>query len=572
MRKPVRSWLTVVAVAAAVATPIALSSGAVTQASTSAKAHHAATAAYKRGAFKAWAGNHYPVHAHINCAYSSASCTEVGNSKSVFGYYVGHDEPSVLFNSNAAGSGNHVRYNLILPKDPANTNVNVPNKSFAFELSGAEWLGMAMCDSQSFPEQVSTCPPNSDNNVKNPAVTPVHVGQAYTELQFYPPGWVQWPTWQVAVGASSCNPTMWCAALNIDSLSLNPVTGQANNPGCLARTGEEYVNFAFVTKNGHSTGPANPLDATTAGTFTPSSKDLFMNSGDHIQATMADTPNGLKVTLADKTTGQTGTMTASKANGFAQIKFDPNGTSCTAIPYDFHPMYSTSSTKTRVTWAAGSYNVAFDTEIGHFQFCTGPYKIPATEFGIDSNGNPTVCPSPDNEGRGASQSPADSDDVFCFPGGPTYKVAGCTFTNSGWDGASYQRLWPNGNKKIHPTPFQFTSPLTGTNYTKQYSQIGFETDLPATESTCNGSTGVGCTLIPTTDQGQPAQFYPFYSTTKVGGHCYWQFGNDIPGMISNFGQNGQYGTLLQQSYTQQGGASAEFYNDFRNIIPNPCPQ
>jgi hypothetical protein len=39
---------------------------------------------------------------------------------------------------------------------------------------------------------------------------------------------------------------------------------------------------------------------------------------------------------------------------------------------------------------------------------------------------------------------------------------------------------------------------------------------------------------------------------------------------SNFGQNGQYGTLLQQSYTQQGGASAEFYNDFRNIIPNPC--
>ena len=64
MRKPVRSWLTVVAVAAAVATPIALSSGAVTQASTSAKTHHTAAAAqkasalaaFKRGAFKAWAG------------------------------------------------------------------------------------------------------------------------------------------------------------------------------------------------------------------------------------------------------------------------------------------------------------------------------------------------------------------------------------------------------------------------------------------------------------------------------------------------------------------------------------
>ena len=91
-------------------------------------------------------------------------------------------------------------------------------------------------------------------------------------------------------------------------------------------------------------------------------------------------------------------MTASKANGFGQVKFDPNGSSCTAIPYNFHPMYSTSSTSTRVTWAAGSYNVAFDTEIGHFQFCDGPYKIPATQFGLDAKGNPTVCPADDTEG------------------------------------------------------------------------------------------------------------------------------------------------------------------------------
>jgi hypothetical protein len=52
----------------------------------------------------------------------------------------------------------------------------------------------------------------------------------------------------------------------------------------------------------------------------------------------ADTPNGLKVTINDLSTGQSGFMTASKANGFAQVKYDPNGTSCTAIPYNFHPM------------------------------------------------------------------------------------------------------------------------------------------------------------------------------------------------------------------------------------------
>ena len=64
------------------------------------------------------------------------------------------------------------------------------------------------------------------------------------------------------------------------------MTGQLNNSACLNTVGEESVNFAFITKNGRSTGPANPVDATTAGTYTPNkSKDLFMNSGDHLQVT-----------------------------------------------------------------------------------------------------------------------------------------------------------------------------------------------------------------------------------------------------------------------------------------------
>jgi NAD(P)-dependent dehydrogenase (short-subunit alcohol dehydrogenase family) len=58
-------------------------------------------------------------------------------------------------------------------------------------------------------------------------------------------------------------------------------------------------------------------------------------------------------------------MTASAGNGFGQIQAAPTGTSCTEIPSDFHPMYSTSSPQTRVPWAAHSYNVAFDEEIGH---------------------------------------------------------------------------------------------------------------------------------------------------------------------------------------------------------------
>src|SRR5436853_4364926 len=42
-----------------------------------------------------------------------------------------------------------------------------------------------------------------------------HPGMAFMEMQFYPPGWVSWPS------GNSCDATRWCAALNIDSLNEN---------------------------------------------------------------------------------------------------------------------------------------------------------------------------------------------------------------------------------------------------------------------------------------------------------------------------------------------------------------
>ena len=134
-------------------------------------------------------------------------------------------------------------------------------------------------------------------------------------------------------------------------------------------------------------------------------------------------------------------------------------------------------------------------------------------------------------------------------------------------------MWPDGNTKLHPTPLQFSSPETGPNYNVQYQHPAFETDLPAIESNCDPVSGAGCTLIPQTDQGQPAAFYPFYTTSRTAGGCVWEFGNNIPGEISNFGQNAQYGTLLAQNYTQPGGSSQAFIQDFQNILGNnPCPQ
>ena len=518
----------------------------------------------------------YGAPASINCEYS-ALCAEVADSASVFGAdeYVGHDEPSLVFYSDVPGSGNSPSYSLRLPRDPSPNNPTKPGKSYQFELNGSFWFGMALCATESYPEQVSTCTPDSDSNILDPSASPNHAGTGFVELQFYPPGWVPWPTWQVAIGASACDPTKWCAAMNIFSLAEDPVAGTFLNSTCAAKTGIEYVNFAFITKNGRTTAPPNPVESTTA-TFTPdASRDLFMNSGDRLTVTMHDTPNGLQAVIEDLTTGQSGSMTASAANGFGQVQYDPTGTSCVNQPYDFHPMYSTSSPQTRVIWAAHTYNVGFSDEIGHFENCTGPNPIPATPFGVDAQGNPIACPTGNNEGFGANLSPTDGDDNFCFPASEALRIhiAGCTDTNTGFDSLDYQPVWPDGNRGLHPEPIRFSSPQIGSIGTL-YSQVAFEANLPRLQGGVCRATGTGCNLIPITDKGTPAAFYPFFSTLGGQGQstCEWAFGNDLPSASSDFGKNAQYGTVFGSNYLifGGGGAAHELFNNFRQIITNPC--
>jgi len=100
-----------------------------------------------------------------------------------------------------------------------------------------------------------------------------------------------------------------------------------------------------------------------------------------------------------------------------------------------------------------------------------------------------------------------------------------------------------------------------------YDRVAFETDLPRIESTCDRSTGTGCTLLPA-----GATFYPFYSTVAGGLGCIWQLGGaNIPGTRDTFGQLNQYGTLLSLTYTAAGGGTVQRFNDFRQILPqNPC--
>jgi hypothetical protein len=495
----------------------------------------------------------------FSCHSGNFLCTEVSDPEMVFHQeYVGHDEPSLLFYSQHPGSGNRMQYKGILPKEPPSQYI--PGRSYSFMNYIAFWYGMAMCDTQSYPLTVKICVPDSDKNISKPG-SPYHPGAAYMELQFYPPGYVQ------QFAGSSCSARKWCVALTIDSLSENPVTGKLLNTDCQNKIlgGLEYVNFAYLTHSGKPQGPPNPVQFDAVKSGKPDlNKVLTLNQGDHYTVQMHDTAHGLQTTVVDTTTGERGTMTASAANGFGQVKFAPakNG-GCRNIPYDFHPMYSTSNPKTTVPWAAATYNVAIDNENGHFDFCDH-----ATSFGGS-------CKT--TEGSKSDREPTDEDDVGCFNGGDStlVRVSGCEGTNTGFDGTSYKLDWPNGDTAMRPTPTIYTSPTTGTGYDVQYSQLAFNTDLPRIEfETCNRETAQGCPIIPITDDGRPADFYPYYTSGHALGGCAFTIGQHVPGWSTNdYHRNGEYGGILKVAYTSLGGQTVYRYNDFQSILPNnPCPQ
>jgi hypothetical protein len=482
------------------------------------------------------------------------------------GEYVGHDEPSLIFYSKKKGSGSSAFYTVKLPKEPpTQPKQDGTGGVYNFQLHPAFWFGMALCDTQSAPNPDinSTCEPGSDNNIfestdpKAKDYIGKHPGTAFLELQFYPPGWIDSPQLLSA--------TNWFAALNIDSFSFNMNKVQDNNNDCLNLVGEEPVNFAVITKNGVPITPANPLGIPFGHSNFSLANVLVMSGGDTIQVGIFDTPNGLRVTLTDVTTGQSGSMVAGIDEGFGQVNFQPSASTCSVTPYAFHPMYSSSSEQTRIVWAVHTYNIAVSDEIGHFEFC-------------NAFNNNLQCTS-----RGAFEgATVDEDDFPCanpaFFGLPAsfQQITGCVGSDDDFDGVSYRLSWPGTNSaavdaSLHPEPIRFSSAQflgPGNSGLRDYDRVAFETDLPDIEETCNTSTGAGCTNPPS-----GALFYPIYSTTSVNGNCMWQFGGpNIPGTTNNFGGNStaEYGPLLAVAFPF-GPTAVNAISDYRRILnSNPC--
>jgi hypothetical protein len=505
------------------------------------------------------------------CQSSRTTCAD--DSGKLGGEYVGHDEPSVLFKSGRPGSGNDMTYTVTLPRDPKKQ----PNASgkggttWNFQLRPTFWFGLTLCDTESAPEYTKTCKPDSDRNNlvgTNPAAPDYigkHPGNAFMELQFYGPGYV--PQFE----GFGCTAHQYCAAMTIDSRTLNQNTGVENTSACnnYILGGPEPINWAYITRSGHSQAPANPL---FTGTFTNPNlsavnpnlgQDLLMSPGDRIRIHMHDTPAGFRTDLTDLTTGRHGSMTASVANGFGHILYTPNSATCQAAPYAFHPEYSTANPRGN-TWSAHTYNVAMSDEIGHFENC----------LAIDANGNCTSA--------GAQDPSLDADDTGCVPGTDStlVHINGCFAPDGDYDGQSYRLDWPGTNPNVfldrllHPTPVLFTSPTT---HGHNYSTVAFETDLPRIEASdsqlnppfCDRNTGANCVNPP-----NGAQFYPFYSTTVRHGTCTWQEGGKyLPFTTNNFGgsSTAEYGPLLKTVYPEPGFTTKELYNNFNSgDMANPC--
>jgi len=470
------------------------------------------------------------------------------------GHYIGHDEPSIRFLSTVPGSANNVTWSERLPTDPAALpTVATPGSDVThwFELSVAPWFGMALCDPFSYPQ--AACKPNSDSNApKNPPTFNVDGGgSSFLEVQFYPPGFGPFPD------NISCDNSHWCASLHINDLEC---TGQFHfcNFNCI-----EPTNFAFIQTDGVPTGPPSPQRANLA-TVTPNAKTLLMNPGDQLRVHIFDAPvpggggSALKVQVDDISTGQSGFMQASAANGYMATILG----NCKGVPFNYEPEYNTAQPQNLVPWAALQGGILTQYEIGHFtpcttvtnpvtfsqggftdtfwQTCNGPYETPA-----DNASNPEISDAP------------------CYPFGDTHggtsdpnQATGCSdaFGNGDvdFDGTPYWPDWPNSTSpNTFPSTFRQQQPTTNG---QMYSGVQFETDLAASESTCHPTALSGCAAPP---PGAPGGFYPYWTQATVDGSCVWEFGQMQNGNF--FGGDAQY-----------DGPSAYFFGTLSGpVLPNP---
>ena len=454
------------------------------------------------------------------------------------GWYIGHDEPSVRYLSKVPGSAADVTYVERLGQEPNQLpTVHQPGNDVThfFELTVAPWFSMSICDPDSAPE--TPCKPVSDSN--SPSATSPGGGDAFMELQFYPPGFAPF------ADNISCDDTHWCSALTIDSLECNADQSVCNN-NCI-----EPVNSAFIQRDGIPTGPPSPQESDLAS-LTPNRETLLMSPGDtvviHIfDARLRGGGRALEVTEDDLTSHTSGFMIASGANGF----MNTSPADCSGTAFNFQPEYSTAAPANITPWGPGAYNINTEYEIGHFEPCTSVTGPQVFTLGSFTDTYYSNCNGPYEVG---GEDPSlEQDDSPCYPFGDTHGgtaapnlVTGCdvffdAIGDLDYDGTSYRADWPTSSQ-----PGRFpgaTAQAQPTSNGRGYSRIQFVTDMSATEENCDIVSGAGCVMPPP----GPGHFYPYWTLVRdpeLG--CTWEFGN-ASRTGESFGGDAQWGTVNPNS-------------------------
>jgi hypothetical protein len=273
------------------------------------------------------------------------------------------------------------------------------------------------------------------------------------------------------------------------------------------------------------------------------------------------------VVVRDLTTGKSGFMQASAANGFMNTSI----VDCSGTPHNFEPEYNTAKRSNIVPWAALQTDISTQFEIGHwetctsltdrsvlpiaygtndafFSYCHGPYETTTTP---DGGNNPEVTDAP------------------CYPAGDTHGVqhappdtlTGCVdfLTQNGdldFDGSPYWPEWPTGQAATEKFPGSFVQALPRTK-SRQYSQFFIQTDVALSESTCSTGSGPGCAVPP---PNGPGHFYPYWSRVNRNANCRLEFGNVSSGIgVNDFGKDAQYGSnqFATQGYPEFWGPTQD---------------
>ena len=210
-------------------------------------------------------------------------------------------------------------------------------------------------------------------------------------------------------------------------------------------------------------------------------------------------------------------------------------------------------------------------EIGHFENCL---QLDATNVNCAKPGTRTRAGSTRTTAT-ASASPATDSTLV--------KINGCFSDDGDWDGQSYRNDWPGTipnprqDRKLHPSPVLFTSPLA--NGTTNYSTIAFETDLPRIEAAdsqdnppfCDRTTGANCVNPP-----NGAQFYPFFTTgdarTARARGSRAATSSPAPSTTSAAARPPSSGRCCRPSIRTPGFTTVRCFNNFNSgDMTNPCP-